>query len=304
MTLELFALRTLSVLLAAVSSGVFVHVMIVQPLLPAPLHGLRGMKRARARASSDNFRNLELPMRWLGARLTPLLSEASSTELARRITIAGEVWGLWPAEMRALSVLGCAAGTAIGVACTLAFDNPLYAIAGAGLGAFAPGMQLSSAGSERLRGIARRVPHVVDLLVLSLGAGLDFPAALRQVVERAPQPEAPVIEELGMVLEELKLGRTRRQAFERFALRAPCDEVRDLVSAAIQAEEQGTPLGVVLQTQAATSRQRRSTRAEEAASKASNAMVLPTLLLFLALMILIIGPMLLQTTKSGSSMLG
>ncbi|HKU39842.1 MAG TPA: type II secretion system F family protein [Polyangiales bacterium] len=304
MNVELVVLRACCLLLSAASCSSFVYVMILQPLLPEPLHGLRGLKRARARSDSDAFRNLELPMRWLGARVAPLLSEASSAALARRITIAGELWGLSPAELRALAVLGCVAGGALGLGFAFALDTPLYAPAGAVLGALLPGVRLSSAAEARLRGIARRVPHAVDLLVLSLGAGLDFPAALRQVVERAPQPEAPIIEELGLVLEELKLGRTRRQAFERFASRAPCDEVRDLVSAAIQSEEQGTPLGAVLQTQAATSRQRRSTRAEEAASKAENAMLLPTLLLFVSLMILIIGPLLLETTTSDTSLLG
>lgn len=304
MSAELAWLRLASLLLAAASAGTFVYVMVTRPLLEPPLHGLRGLKRARARTSVDGFRDLELPMRWLGARVAPLMSPARQAALARRITVAGEIWGLWPAEMQALTLLGLAAGLGLGVVCALSFGNNLYVLAGVGLGALWPGMALSNAGNERLRGIERRVPHVVDLLVLSLGAGLDFPAALRQVVERAPDGEAPVIEELGLVLEELKLGRTRRQAFERFAERAPCDEVRDLVSAAIQSEEQGTPLGAVLETQATSSRQRRSTRAEEAASKASTAMVLPTVLLFAALMILIIAPMLLETMRKGSGMLG
>jgi tight adherence protein C len=304
MSIELALLRLAGPLLAAASMGTFVFVMITRPLLEPPLHGLRGLKRARARASADGFRDLELPMRWLGARVEPLMSPARHTALARRITVAGEIWGLWPAEMQALSLLGLLAGLALGVGCWLGFGSVLYVPSGAVLGALLPGIALSNTGSERLRGIERRIPHVVDLLVLSLGAGLDFPAALRQVVERAPDGEAPVIEELGLVLEELKLGRTRRQAFERFAVRAPCDEVRDLVSAAIQSEEQGTPLGTVLETQATSSRQRRSTRAEETASKASTAMVLPTVLLFAALMILIIAPMLLQTMQKSSGMLG
>jgi tight adherence protein C len=295
-------LQLASLLLAGASTTTFVFVMITQPLLEPPQHGLRGLKRVRARASEDNFRNLELPMRWLGARLAPLMSARSQAELAQRITIAGEVWGLWPAEMQALTVLGLAAGIVVGLICMLSFGSVVYPFFAGALGALAPGALLTSTGNTRLRGIQRRIPHVVDLLVLSLGAGLDFAAALRQVVERAPQPEAPVIEELGLVLEELKLGRTRRQAFERFAQRAPCDEVRDLVSAAIQSEEQGTPLGAVLATQATTSRQRRSTRAEETASKASTAMVLPTLLLFMALMILIIAPMLFGAMQSGTRM--
>ena len=291
-----------ALLMASVTT--FVFVMLSQPLLPPPLHGLRGLKRMRARASVDLFRDAELPLRWLGARVAPAMSPKRHAALARRITLAGEVWGLWPAEMQALGLLGMLAGVSLGSACTLYSGNLLWTLAGAAFGALAPGMQLSSTGRARLRDIQRRIPHVVDLLVLSLGAGLDFPAALRQVVERSPDTQSALLEELGLILEELKLGRTRRQAFECFAERAPCDEVRDLVSATIQAEEQGTALGCVLESQASSSRQRRSTRAEEAASKASTAMVLPTTLLFVALMILLIGPMLLETSRKSAGMMG
>jgi tight adherence protein C len=124
------------------------------------------------------------------------------------------------------------------------------------------------------------------------------------VVERSADPESDVIEELGLVLEELKLGSTRRYALEQLARRAPCDEVRDLVAAAVQSEEQGTPLRVVLGTQATTSRQRRSTRAEETASKASTAMVLPLVLLFVALIVLMIGPVAFDALRSQNSLGG
>src|SRR5690606_38266861 len=193
---------------------------------------------------------------------------------------AGEVWGLSPEEMVGLGLLGAVVGLALGGLYAVVLDGgALMVILFGAFGLVAPGLQLSSLGGARVRTIQRRLPHIVDLLVLSLGAGLDFTASLRQVVERATDPDSDIIEELGVVLEELKLGRTRRQALAEFAARAPCDEVRDLVAATIQSEEQGTPLGAVLQTQASTSRQRRSLRAEEAASKASTAMVLPLMLL-------------------------
>ena len=288
--------------LAMLSATTFTFVMITQPLLEPPQHGLRALKRARARASVDGFQSLEGPMRWIAARVAPLMSAEQHAQLAQRIMIAGEFWGLWPAEMGALTLLGGLVGLGLGALMVALGEALLYLPVLAVLGLMVPNLQLASLGSERVRSIQRRIPHVVDLLALSLGAGLDFPAALRQVVERAPDPESPVSEELGLVLEELKLGRTRRQALERFARRAPCDEVRDLVSATIQAEEQGTPLGIVLESQATSSRQRRSTRAEEAASKASNAMVLPTVLLFASLMILILGPMLLTAMHASTEL--
>jgi len=289
----------------AASVGTTVYVMLVQPLLDAPVHGMRGLKRARARSTTQGFATLEPIMRWLAARCAPLWSSEGNAKLQYKITVAGELWGLWPTELRALGVLCGGAAALVGTLWVLWFDMPgMIAWLLAAFGLLLPSMQVDSIGRARTRKIARRIPHIVDLMVLSLGAGLDFPAALRQVVERSADPQSDTIEELGVVLEELKLGSTRRKALEELARRAPCDEVRDLVAATIQAEEQGTPLGVVLETQASTSRQRRSTRAEEAASKASTAMVLPLALVFISLMILIVGPTVLDAMSSGESLGG
>lgn len=291
MTYAIWLAGAVCVLLCGLSVGAVVHVMLSQPLLDAPVYGLRGLKRARVRALHSAFVSIEPWMRWLAARLMPFLGARARERLAQRIVVAGEIWGLWPAELRALSLLSACAGAGLGQLCVWLYDAPALCLSMfACLGLLVPDMQVSSTGKKRVRGISRRIPHVVDMLVLSLGAGLDLPASLRQVVDRAADPESDTIEEIGLVLEELKLGNTRRQALGQLARRAPCDEVRDLVAATIQAEEQGTPLGVVLQTQATTSRQRRSTRAEEAASKASTALILPLLFIFVSLVILIIAP--------------
>jgi tight adherence protein C len=279
----------------ALCVGIFLHVMMTQPSFDPPRHGLRGLKRARARAGEGVFKDLEPLLLWTAARVAPTLSQRRRRELTHAIMIAGEVWGLAPEEMVSLSLLGTLVGLALG-GCYVALlgGGALFVLLFGAFGFMVPGLQLSALGSTRVRTIQRRIPHIVDLLVLSLGAGLDFTGAVRQVVERASDPESDVIEELGVVLEELKLGRTRRQALAQFAQRAPCDEVRDLVAATIQSEEQGTPLGAVLETQASTSRQRRSVRAEETAAKAGTAMVLPTTLLFATLLILILGPLMLK----------
>jgi tight adherence protein C len=285
----------------ALSVFVFCFVLLTRPSQEPPRVGLRGLKRARARAAGGGFNELEPLMLWMAARVAPFLSDRRRRELEKNIMLAGEVWGLAPEEMAALTLLGGLAGLALGALYAITSDSTFLIAALFGVfGLMLPELHLSTIGTTRVRTIQRRIPHIVDLLVLSLGAGLDFANSLRQVVERASDPESDAIEELGVVLEELKLGRTRRQALAQFAQRVPCDEVRDLVAAAIQSEEQGTPLGVVLETQATTSRQRRSTRAEEAASKASTAMVLPILLLFSALMILIVAPLALDAlSKKG-----
>ena len=76
------------------------------------------------------------------------------------------------------------------------------------LGIFLPYLQLTTAASKRVRSIQRALPHVVDLMVLGLGAGLDFTGAVRQVVDKAGRDDEPLIEELRLLLQEFKLPHT------------------------------------------------------------------------------------------------
>jgi tight adherence protein C len=153
---------------------------------------------------------------------------------------------------------------------------------------------MSGIEAERRRAIQNGLPYVVDLLALGLSAGLDFPGALSRVVEKSSNPNDPLVEELNLVLQELQVGKTRKDALAQFAERVPSDSVVEFVSAVTQAEESGNPLGRVLQIQAEVSRQRRSVRAEEAASRASVKMIGPLVLLFGAILLLIVSPMVLE----------
>ena len=94
------------------------------------------------------------------------------------------------------------------------------------------------------------------------------------------------------------LAFSRKQALEQLATRVPCESVREFVGAVCQAEERGNPLGQVLEIQAEASRQRRSTRAEEAASTASVKMLAPMLLIFAAILLLIVAPMVMNIQNS------
>jgi tight adherence protein C len=134
-------------------------------------------------------------------------------------------------------------------------------------------------------------------MTLSMSAGLDFPGAVRQVIEKATDPEDPVIEEFNHILSGLHLGRTRKQALIELANRAPIDSVLEFVSAVVQAEERGNPIAQVLAIQAEALRRSRTTRAEESASRAGVAMAGPLFLLFVSIMIIIVAPMILKLQK-------
>jgi tight adherence protein C len=122
-----------------------------------------------------------------------------------------------------------------------------------------------------------------------MGAGMDFPGALRQISTGAP-PDDVVAQEFGRMLRGLELGQTRRQALTEMEERIPSDSVRDFCRALIQAEEKGNPIADALRIQAQMSRMRRSIAAEEAAARAGVLMIIPMVLLMGCILILLMGP--------------
>lgn len=275
---------------AAVS--LFAYALLSAPSMPVERLGLRGYKRTQALRDSVSFAQVEPLMRWLSTRIGGLVSPELRVHLNREITQAGDVLGLQAEDVVSFSILASGFGLLWGLAyCHLTDSGYLFAVLATCIGAIGPYLQLTSSAQKRVRSIQRALPSVVDLMVLGLGAGLDFTAAVRQVIEHAGRADEPLVEELRLLLQELKLGRTRRQALEQLSERAPCDSVRDLVAAVIQSESQGTPLASVLAAQATASRQRRSVDAEESAAKASTSLALPLSMLFIGTLMLIVAPM-------------
>lgn len=254
--------------------------------------GLRGMKRRRALEEVPLWRETEPVVRWLGARFAGLTSESWKKEMNRQISLAGDFMGLLPEETLGFSIVAAVGGLVAGIIFGYVTGmGAMLALAGLGFGAILPFMRISSTATERLKTISRRLPYAIDLLALAMGAGLDFPGAVRQVVEKSGSADDPVVEEFTLILQSLQLGRTRRQALEAFAARAPTPAVVEFVGAVVQAELRGNPVVEVLRIQAEVSRRKRSVAAEEAASKAGVKMVVPLVLVFGAILILIVTPM-------------
>jgi tight adherence protein C len=272
----------------------FIYALLSAPVTPPGRLGLRGHKRTLALRDNGGFAQIEPLMRWISTRIGGLLSPNLRAHLDEQITRAGDLLGLQAEDVASLSLLSAVAGLGLGTTYSLYSESGfLFAIVGLALGLLLPYFQLSSTAQKRVRSIQRALPHIVDLMVLGLGAGLDFPGAVRQVVDKAGRDDEPLVEELRLLLQELKLGKTRGQALAQFVERVPCDAVRDLAAAATQSEEQGTPLAAVLAAQATSSRQRRTVQAEETAARASTVLMLPMALLFVAVLMLIVSPMVL-----------
>ena len=262
--------------------------------------GVRGLVRQRALAGGGTWSRIEPIVRWIGMRVFGLLSTQLLASLDRQVLMAGSYLGLLAEELVALSMLSAAGGLVFGALANVVVKiGPMFVVAVGGFGALAPFLTISSVAGERSKAIGRRLPSAIDLLALSMSAGLDFPGALRQVVEKSGTPNDPLIEELSLVLQSLQLGRTRRQALEELAERSPINAVCEFVNAVVQAELRGNPLAEVLRIQAEISRQRRTVLAEEAAAKASVSMILPLVLVFVAILILIAGPMVIRLAQNG-----
>lgn len=260
--------------------------------------GLRGLKRQRVRLENEAWAAIEPVVRWLGVRLSGILSAEQRAELDKQIALAGDYLGLTADEYLALILVSTIAGTIVGAFTGWIFElGGITVVVGAMLGGCVPYLQISGVAQERLKSISRGLPYVIDLMALSMSAGLDFPGALRQVVEKSSTPNDPLIEELTLILQTMNLGRTRREALLELAARAPIDAVIELTSSLVQAEERGNAVSDVLTIQATASRMRRSVRAEEMASRAGVKMVAPLMLVFFCIMGLILGPALMNITE-------
>jgi len=226
------------------------------------------------------------------------MDERKQARLELLLLQAGRPLGMTPVDFRLLQL---AAGLALpGLA-------GLYALfllrAGLGtalllviLGLLAawrvPYMYLASKMKKRSKQAQRELPDVLDLLTVSLEAGLGFDAALGKLVSKK---SGVLADEFYRCLEEIRLGRTRREALLGIRDRVTLDEMRTLVSSILQAEKLGIGLVQVLRVQSAELRDRRKQRAEEAAMKAPIKMLFPLVLfVFPCLFIVLLGPVLIQ----------
>ena len=145
--------------------------------------------------------------------------------------------------------------------------------------------------------IMRALPFVLDLLTLSVEAGMDFMSALQRNCERRKLD--PLNEELIRMTREIQVGTPRRVALRNMAERVRQPDLRAVVHALVQADELGVPIGSILRIQSDQLRARRFERAEKLANEAPVKMLGPLLLcIFPAVFLILLGPILLQASKS------
>jgi len=188
--------------------------------------------------------------------------------------------------------LGCAL-FAFGVMSTpmIASPNILLALGGAALGYVLPGFVLARMAKKRQHRIRLSLPDALDLLVVSVEAGLGLDQALQRVGDELALAHKDLADELRLVNLELRAGKSRPDALRNLADRTGVDDLSSLTAMLIQTDKFGTSIAQSLRVHSDTLRTKRRQRAEEAAAKTGVKMVFPLVLcIFPAIWVVTIGP--------------
>ena len=171
----------------------------------------------------------------------------------------------------------------------------LLGVALAAVGFLAPDFFVSLRARKRRDLIRAQLPDALDLLAVSVEAGLGFDGALSKLTDNM---DGPLTEEFGLTLNEIRIGESRQDALKKLSERCDTPEVSGFSRAIIQAEQLGISLGRILRVQATDTRLRRQAAAEEKAMKAPIKMLFPTVLfIFPAMFLVILGPAFLNLSK-------
>ncbi len=234
----------------------------------------------------------------IARRVTPI---DARDRLARKLLLAGTPTG-WDAErVLAFKIIGLVAAVILGFfVTTLIGVTPFIRIVMIGLLAFvgfvAPDSVLNRRVEERQREILRTLSDTLDLLTISVEAGLSLNAAIAQVVQNVP---GVLSSEFARMLQEIQLGVPRADAFRNLAERTDVDELNSFALAMIQADVFGVSIASVLRTQAQQLRIKRRQRAEAKAQQTPVKIVFPLILCILpALFTVIVGPGAIQIWES------
>lgn len=267
--------------------------------------------RDEAEGQVDEFRaRLRAPLSerlasGLGASLADALRRVTPSsiraELDRRLLLAGLENRLDPTLVY-LAKGACAAvfGLAFAMAPVLLGMPALWVLPGAAVGLMfgfvAPDILLSMRADGRQNLIRRALPEALDLMAISVQAGVGLEQAVAIVTERLP---GPLGEELSRFLHELQLGFSRREALLSLRERTSCPELATFILSLLQADALGIAIGDVLKTQASEIRAKRRQLARERAAKAPVRLLFPLIFGILpSLFVVILGPAAIQIAKS------
>ncbi len=238
----------------------------------------------------------------MASRFTP---QATLESTQHKLDLAGNPGNIGPTEFMAIRI---AAAVGIGGLLLLAFmlapeknwpRNLGLAALFTGLGYFFPRLWLSSKISRRQGEITKALPDCLDLLTICVEAGLGFDAAMGKINEKWDNELAIGF---GRVLQEVRLGKLRREALRDMSSRMDVSDVTSFVAAVLQAEQLGVSMGKILRIQSDQMRIRRRQRAEQKAHQAPIKMLFPmALFIFPTIWLVLMGPAALLLRNSALS---
>jgi tight adherence protein C len=233
----------------------------------------------------------------LAARLSGAVARITSSSFSerteKRLAMAGNPGDMKVADWLGIKAIGAGVGAGVlfilfGVLAGQYVQGTLLALVGAGIGYVGPEFWLGGRVRKRQKGILLQIPDALDLLTISVRAGLGFDAALGKVVEKL---KGPLVDEFRRALAEVRVGKARREALRDIVPRTEVQPLTNFIGAIIQAEQLGVSISKVLQVQSEQLRIERRQRAEEAAAKAPIKMLFPLVgCIFPSLFVVILGP--------------
>jgi tight adherence protein C len=195
----------------------------------------------------------------------------------------------------ALAIAGVVVGALVGGAAAGPGAVLFAAVALGGVGFIGPDLVVGHKARARKDRIRAELPDALDLMAVSVEAGMGFDGAISKLTEHM---EGPLAEEFALTLSEIRIGETRQDALKKLSERTGTPELSSFVRSIIQADQLGISLGRILRVQATDSRLKRQAAAEEKAMKAPIKMLFPTVLfIFPAMFLVILGPAFLNLSK-------
>jgi tight adherence protein C len=294
------------IVIAAMAAGAILFI-IFGLISSSPVDPVQARLTQLGSMQAKSLEELELQAPFAERTLRPLVSRLSNSvsritsssfteRTEKRLALAGNPGDLriadWIGIKTIVAILGAILFFVLFAVVGL-FGFPfvigaLLSIVGALFGYTIPEFWLGGRVKKRQHAILLMIPDALDLLTISVRAGLGFDSALGKVVEKLP---GPLSDEFRRALAEVRVGKARREALRDIVARTEVPPLTNFIGAIIQAEQLGVSISKVLQVQSEQLRIERRQRAEEAAAKAPIKMLFPLVgCIFPSLFIVILGP--------------
>jgi tight adherence protein C len=230
--------------------------------------------------------------RWLTRQLTRMTPAAQAANFRRQLEFVGDPLGLDPAGLQAVRIAAAAGLGALGLALGLLFGSTVAigvcVLVGVAIGFYLPVLWLDQLVRQRRAELEAALPNALDVVAISMEAGLGLDRALEQLVRHQ---EGPLTLLVARALREIELGRPRAEALEEMAEATGVDDFTSLVKGILHAERTGVPIARTIAAHSAQMRVKRRLKIRTEAARASLKILLPTVgCVFPTLWLILLGP--------------